>query len=76
MIRGSLSMEGTDSSISEWDLMKFNVTSGSVCESLTHCPGRGSGTYTKKKQTKKKLKLNNGESGYQILTGAKQLNQK
>lgn len=34
---------GTFSSISEWVFMKFNVTSGSVRESLWHEPGRGSG---------------------------------
>lgn len=35
---------GTDSSISECVLIKFNVKSGRVLESLTHWPGRGSGT--------------------------------
>lgn len=35
---------GTFSSISEWVLMKFNVRSGNVRESLWHEPGRGSGT--------------------------------
>lgn len=36
--------DGTDSSINAWVFMKFRVKSGSVRESLTHCPGRGSGT--------------------------------
>lgn len=36
---------GTFSSISEWVLIKFNVTSGNVRESLWHEPGRGSGIY-------------------------------
>lgn len=45
MMSGSFNMEGTDSSISECDLMKLRVTSGSVCESLTHWPGLGSGTF-------------------------------
>lgn len=35
---------GTFSSMSECVLMKFNVASGSVRESLWHEPGRGSGT--------------------------------
>ena len=42
---GSLSMDGTDSSMSECDLIKLRVTSGRVCESLTHWPGLGSGTF-------------------------------
>lgn len=36
---------GTFSSINECVLMKFNVASGSVLESLWHDPGRGSGTW-------------------------------
>lgn len=34
----------TDSSMSEWLLMKLSVKSGRVLESLAHCPGLGSGT--------------------------------
>ena len=36
--------DGTDSSISACVFIKLSVKSGSVRESLTHCPGRGSGT--------------------------------
>ena len=35
----------TDSSISEWLLMKLSVRSGKVRESLAHWPGLGSGTF-------------------------------
>lgn len=43
---------GTFSSMSECVLMKFNVASGNVRESLWHDPGLGSGTYVNKSETK------------------------
>lgn len=46
MTMGWWKNEGTDSSINECVLMKLSVRSGRVRESLTHCPGLGSGTYT------------------------------
>lgn len=51
--------DGTFSSISECVLMKFNVGSGSVRESLWQAPGRGSGTYKgdeEEENEKEKLK--------------------
>jgi len=50
MTMGWWKNEGTDSSINECVLIKLRVRSGRVRESLTHCPGLGSGTYTTQKQ--------------------------
>jgi hypothetical protein len=57
MTTGWWKNEGTDSSINECVLMKLRVRSGRVRESLTHCPGLGSGTYTTQNLVTHKRKL-------------------